>query len=85
MEDELKTLPKEINIEENSIVDLYFDKTPMRKSSWNMLSIIGIFIVVFIVIVGIGLYFCCCQSGKDEHNEGITRMNSDTSNVSNLS
>jgi flagellar basal body-associated protein FliL len=87
MEKELKTLPNEISPEEDSIVDHYIDRTPAEKSSSNIRFTIGIFIIVFliVIVVGIVIYFCCCRSEKGEQNEEITRINSNTSTVSNIS
>jgi hypothetical protein len=84
MENELKTLPNEIDSDGDSTVDSYIDKTPLQKSSWGLFSIIGIAIIILtiIVIIGIGIYCCYCRSETSEH---IRRIDSDTSNRSNIS
>lgn len=84
MEKELKTIPNEINLMKSSLVDFYIDKTPEKKSSWNFHYIIGICIVIF-TIAGITIACICCRSKKDEFNENIMRINSNTSNISNIS
>ena len=82
MEKELKTLPNEINTNENDLVDLYINKTPLeKKSSSKIFFIIGIFIIIF-VIVSISILFYCCQSEK---NEKVKHVDSDTSTRSNIS
>lgn len=80
MEGELRTLPNEIDSDGDSTVDRYIDKTPIRKSSWGLFSIIGIVIIILtvIVITGVGIY-CYYRSGK---GRDIPRTDSDTSNIS---
>jgi flagellar basal body-associated protein FliL len=87
MEDELKRLSNEIKPDEDTKVDLYINKTPVKKSSWSILSIIGIFIIIFIIIiiVGISIYFFYFRSENDQKNEDIIHIDSDTSIVSNIS
>ncbi len=83
MEDELRTLPNEIELDDDSMVNRYVNKTPKKKSSPSLLLIIGIVIggLVILVAIVIGICCCCCQqSSKD-----IRRINSDTSNQSNIS
>ncbi|CAF1110453.1 unnamed protein product [Rotaria sordida] len=59
MEKEIKTLPNDIDPDENSIVDLYIDKTIKKYSSWSLFLIISICIIIFI-IGGISIYFYYC-------------------------
>jgi hypothetical protein len=84
MEDELKTLPNEIDSDGDSMVDCYINKTPKKKSSWSLFSIIGIAIIVLIIIVSIGIVIYCCYC-QTERSKDIRRMDSDTSNGSNIS
>ncbi|CAF1306095.1 unnamed protein product [Rotaria magnacalcarata] len=85
MEKEIKTLPHDINLDENSIVDLYMNKKPKKKSSGNILFmiIIGSSIIIFI-IAGMSVYCCCC-GGQSENEKKIQRINSNTSTISNSS
>jgi hypothetical protein len=87
MENELQTLPNDINPDENSIVDHYIDKTPKEKSSIKIRFISRIFgiVIIIIIIIGIGICCSCCRSEKDDQNEEITRINSNTSTSSNIS
>ncbi|CAF4861796.1 unnamed protein product, partial [Rotaria sp. Silwood1] len=84
MEKEIKTLPNAIDLDENSIVDLYINKTIKKDSSWSLFLMISIFIIIC-VISGISIYFYYCQSEKDEQNDNIIRINSNTSIKSNIS
>lgn len=80
MEDELITLSKKINFDNNTKLDSYINKRPVQKSLLKKFFPIGIvvFIIIIIIIIGIIILFCCCGSGKD-------KANSDTSFVSNMS
>ena len=81
MEKEFETLPNEINPDEDSVVDLYVDKTPEQKSSWNKSFIIGIFIaiVIIIIIIGLIIYFVVVDLRTVKQNEKIIHVDSDTS------
>ena len=80
MESDLKTLPKKINQDDDSIVDYYVNKTPKQKSSGKGLLVIGIIIIIIVITISIILLYCWCQS-KGER-EGVVRIGSDTSTAS---
>ncbi|CAF4289539.1 unnamed protein product [Rotaria sp. Silwood2] len=84
MEKEIKTLPNDIDPDEKSIVDVYINKTIKKNSPWSLFLIISLFIIIFFII-GISIYFCYCRSEKDEENEKVIRINSNTSTKSNIS
>ena len=77
MERDLKTLSKDINPDDDAIVDHYVNKTPKQKSSKSNLLVIGIVISIIVIIVGIILFCFFCRS--DEEKEGVRREDSDTS------
>ncbi len=87
MENELRILPEDIKLDEMTKVDFYINKTPKRKSSFNIIHIIGILIIlaVIIVISGIIIYFSCCRSRKKNPNRRKRHIKSDTSMESNTS
>ena len=78
MEGELERLPKSIEIDDDSSVDLYTNKTPKPKPESKKMWHLGGIILVVVIVLGGGasLYLWACPSNS--HSSG-RRIDSDTS------
>lgn len=87
LENELKSLSEEIDLEGNSPVDVYTNKRPKQKakSIWPIIGIVALILGVITIMVVVIICCSCCQSKTKKHNPGLRHIDSDTSNISNIS